>query len=257
MPGKRASAKSSTPALLVVLMAAIGLAGFARLNAELIQRSLRSSSGSLSSAGAQFVPAPATVRLIALGFDQLVADFYWLKFIGYYGDSQARSKDNYALAHQYLELITGLDPYFVQPYWFAAFAVGAEEKRPVLAEKIISRGIEANQNNWYLPYIAGINMYLFAHDDAAAARYYRMAAKFPEAPPWLTRQAEVISAHIPAVIKELQTWDSIYRAEQSSLVKEHARARLIELWTRVYHSTEAPGVKARAQAALSEFGVTP
>lgn len=208
-------------------------------------------------AGQAFVPGAGTVRLIALGYDQLVADFYWLAFITYYGDGEARSHDHYRLAHEYLELITSLDPNFVQPYWFAAFAVGAEERRPMLADKIIARGIAANQNNWYLPYIGGINMYLFAHDDVAAARYYRMASKFPDAPSWLGRQADVLSARIPTIIKDLRTWDGIYRSEHSVLVKQHARLKLIDLWMRVYSSTNAPGVKARARAALAEFGISP
>lgn len=211
----------------------------------------------IGAAAVRSIPSAEAVKLVALGYDQLVADYYWLEFIGYFGDSQARSRDNYALAHQYLELVTALDPNFVQPYWFAAFAVGAEEKRPLTAAKIIERGIACNQDNWYLPYIAGINMYLFAHDDLQAARYYRMAAKFPQAPSWLGRQAELLAAHIPGIIKELRVWDSIYREERSPLVRDHARLRLIELWTRVYHSTEAPGVKARAGSALSEFGVVP
>ncbi|GEM_PF-1555250 len=70
------------------------------------------------------VPSPQAVRLVSLGFDQLVADFYWLQFVGYVGDIHVRKQDHYAKADQFIDLITSLDPQFVQAYWFASFTVG-------------------------------------------------------------------------------------------------------------------------------------
>ncbi len=193
------------------------------------------------------VPKAETLKLFSLGYDQLVADCWWLAFIQYYGDTKARLKDNYKYAHSYLDLITQLDPKFTQPYWFAAFAVGAEMKRPDLAAQIIDRGQAANQDSWYLPFIAGINQYLFAHNDAEAAKYYRRAAKYPDAPQWLERQAVILEARVPSIIKEANTWTNIYVSTKDSLVKEHARQQLISLWIMVYR--QAPDQKARARAA--------
>lgn len=206
-------------------------------------------------AGNSFVPSAQAVSLVALGYDQLVADFYWLAFVSYVGDSAARAEDHYRLADKYLDLVTGLDPRFTQPYWFCAFTVGSDQNRPLRANEILERGIRANQNNWYLPYIAGINLYLFAHDEVGASKYYQAASKFPDAPKWLARQSEILAARIPSSIKEINTWDAIYRTEKAPLIRTRAKERLIHLWSRVYTQSPTGEIRGRAKLALAELGV--
>jgi hypothetical protein len=190
-----------------------------------------------------------------MGYDKLAADCFWLQFIGYVGDSKARTNDGYARADQYLNLITQLDPSLVTAYWFAAFVVGADEKKPESADAIIRRGIRANPNNWYLPYIAGVNQYLYAKNLPQAAKYYRMAAKFPEAPKWLERQALILEAKIPAIIKDINTWDRIYESEQDVLVKARAKEKLIHLWMIVHNTSPTEVIRNKARAALVDLGV--
>ncbi len=202
-----------------------------------------------------FIPSPYGIRLIALGFDQLIADCYWLRFISYVGDTSEREKDKYALSDEYLELITGLDPYLVKAYWFAAFIVGNEQRRPKKAAELIERGIRANQDNWYLPFIAGINQYLYAGNEIAAAKYYRQAAKYPDAPEWLYRQADILEARIPSRIKEINVWSNIYSTDTDTRVREMAHQKLIELWGRVIATHPPPKIRARAVDALKDLGV--
>lgn len=200
-----------------------------------------------------FVPSAQAVHLVALGYDQLLADFYWLAFVNYVGDDAARAVDRYRLADKYLDLVTGLDPHFIQPYWFCAFTVGSDQKRPLRANEILERGIRANQNNWYLPYIAGVNLYLFARDEVGASRCYRAASKFPDAPKWLTRQSEILAARIPSTFKEINTWDAIYRTETAPMIRARAKERLIQLWSRVYTQSPAGAVRLRAKKKLVEL----
>lgn len=195
------------------------------------------------------------VKRLCLGHEQLAADICWLRFVQYIGDSEQRNSDKYKQSYDYLNLITSLDPQFTQPYWFAAFVVGSEMKRPDLAQVLIERGIQANQNNWYLPFIAGINQYLFAHNETEAAKYYRMAAKFPDAPNWLGRQAEILQAKVPSLVKEVNTWDTIYRTSHDPLVKERAKERLAATWMRVFKVSPSEEIRKKAQKALAELGV--
>lgn len=199
------------------------------------------------------LPSPSNARLCALGYDQLLADLYWLAFVGYEGDTLARGKDNYQLCAPYLDLVTTLDPHFLQPYWFCAFSVGADQKRPDLADKIIRRGLETNPNNWYLPYIAGLNMYLFAHDEKQAAKYYRQAARFPDAPHWLAGQAAILESGIPSIIKEIRTWDGIYRSNEPWKVRLRAKEQLIRLWLKVFNTANKKEIKERARQALIDL----
>ncbi len=199
------------------------------------------------------LPSPDDAKLSTLGFDQLMADMYWLAFINYEGDTAARGKDNFRHCSEYLDLITGLDPHFLQPYWFCAFSVGADQKRPDLADKIIRRGLETNPNNWYLPYIAGLNMYLFAHNEKQAAKYYRQAARFPEAPHWLAGQAAILESEIPSIVKEIRTWDGIYRSNEPWKVRARAKDQLIKLWLKLFNTANKKEIKDRARQALIDL----
>ncbi len=202
------------------------------------------------------LPSSAAAKVCALGYDQLLADWYWLAFVQYIGDGAARGRDHYAAADKYLQLIVDLDPGFIKAYWFASFILGSERRQPDEAAKFIDRGIQANPDNWYLPFIAGINQYLYARNDISAAKYYKMAAKFPDAPPWLSRQSAILAARIPSSIKEINIWDSIYGSSSDEMVKEKARGHLISLWMQVYKSATTDTIKNRARSCLKLLGVT-
>ncbi|MBS1955759.1 MAG: hypothetical protein JST89_16365 [Cyanobacteria bacterium SZAS-4] len=199
------------------------------------------------------LPSARFVKFTTMGFDQLVFDLYWLNFVQYVGDDK-RNVDHYDRAQNYLDLLTTLDPQFVPSYFFAAFILGSERKEPSVAEKFIDLGIAANTDNWLLPFIAGVNQYLFAHNELKAANYYRLAAKFPNAPKWLGPQAEILQAKIPSTIKEINVWDSIYNNASDSAVKERARLKLVVLWTHVYKTSPSRQISHRALTQLENLG---
>lgn len=225
---------------MAIVLAMMGVIHFSHLQINRL-------TGGDSRSSAVVIPKASVVKFFALGYEQLLADCWWLAFIQYFGDNQKRKLDHYRYSYDYLDLITQLDPHFLQAYWFSAFAVGAEQKRPDLAAKIIERGLKFNQDDWYLPFIAGVNQYLFAHNGMTAAKYYRMAAKFPDAPDWLERQAVLLQANVPKLFKQIATWEIIYVSTQDQLVKESARQKLIPLLMYVYK--QAPLESARQVAA--------
>lgn len=203
----------------------------------------------------ELIPTAPAVSLVSLGFDQVVADYFWLEFVNYVGDSKKRSLDRYDRADKYIDLITGLDPQFVQAYWFAMFIVSGEQRRPDRAADLIERGIRANPNNWYLPFIAGVNQLLYAKNDDAAAKYYRQAAKYPGAPNWLERQAQIIEAHAPRLIKEGYSWLSIFKSASESRVREHAKEQSVRIWVRAFKSAPNTAYKDEARRVLYSLGV--
>lgn len=244
---RRDRSKRRRPILLVLLLVPVILFSHQRLNVSLAEH------GATSSLDFS-LPYPSAVRLLSLGYEQLLADLYWLSFIQYVGDDASRLKDGYSKSQKYVELISSLDPALVSVYYFAAFLVGSEEHQPKVASELIDYGIEKNPNNWYLPFIGGINQYLYAHNEVKAAKYYRMASKFPDAPKWLGRQAEILQAKIPSTIKEINVWDSIYNNATDSAVKKHARIRLAALWTQVYKTSPSSEIRNRALSQLSKLG---
>lgn len=213
------------------------------------------SSGEQKKLQSSFIQLSNWLPYFTFGYNQLLADFAWLGFIQTIGESRVKSNQDILIIYDYLDLITLLDPEFIKPYWFAAFTLGGDFHRPWMAQRLIDRGLKAHQENWYLPYIAGVNQYLFAHKEVEAARYYRMAAKFPDAPKWLTRQAEILEAKIPSLVKEVNTWDTVYANATDPIVKERAKERLAATWMKIFKTSPTEEIKKRARGELSKLGV--
>jgi len=201
------------------------------------------------------IPTAQSAKLTSLGFDRILADFFWLSFVGYLGDSGKRRLDHFELADRYIELIVGLDPQFLDAYWFAAFTIGGELRNPKRASEILEAGIEANPDSWHLPFIAGINQYLYAGNEVLAAKYYRVAAKYPGAPEWLLRQAQILDSDAPHLVKQADSWMNICRCAQAVAVREHARKQCIWLWVQVYKNAPNDAYRNRAREVLKELGV--
>lgn len=63
----------------------------------------------------EFIPTYATVKMVSGGFDNIVADFYWLSAIQYIG-SNAIGSEYKKYLYSMLGLVTDLNPYFTFPY---------------------------------------------------------------------------------------------------------------------------------------------
>lgn len=63
----------------------------------------------------EFIPQASDVRLISSGFDNLLADFYWLSAIQYVGENAVTAEYKRFL-FEMLNLVTDLNPAFTAPY---------------------------------------------------------------------------------------------------------------------------------------------
>lgn len=186
------------------------------------------------------------LKAFSLGFDRVLADIWWLGFVQYYGDRRAITEEKLRYAPSYLKLVVALDPHFIRPYWFAAFVLAGDLGMLKESNDFLDMGIRNNPEEWSLPYIAGFNQALYARDYAKAGAYYAQAAKVPGAPAWLAEQAKIMQSDAPRLIKEIKTWERMYKEENNELVKEKALANIQRLWSIVYW--EAPNQEYRNRA---------
>lgn len=207
--------------------------------------------GSRSATGTGYFPsAEIATAISAAGGSRLWADLYWLAFIQYAGDAAERREDHFQWADEYLNTVTQLDPHFIQPYWFAAFTVGADEKRPDLAAQIIERGIKNNPDNWYLQYIAGCNQYIYANNDRAAASYYTKAASLPGAPAYIGAQAQILASGAPSYLNKARALEAVSSHEADPVVREKAWHEAIAAWKQVMQLSPVQEYRQAAQEAL-------
>jgi hypothetical protein len=204
----------------------------------------------------QLLPVAESVRFCSLGFDRFLSDVYWLAFIQYLGEDRPKGK-GFVSTYDYINLITQLDPYFGKAYWFGSWAIGDWQKRPDLADKIMQRGMAYNPNDWYLPFIAGANQYIFAHDNKKAAAYYRRAARLPGSPEYLVRQADILDSAVPELVKQWHTLNRLYITTNDEQLKASIKPQLVKVLLNMYHEAPTKLIRDMSADRIRGLGVDP
>lgn len=199
------------------------------------------------------LPSAQSVSLCSLGYDRFLADMYWLGLVQYLGEDRARGT-GFVSTYNYIDLITLLDPYFDKAYWFGCWAIGYWQRRPDLADKIITRGMSYNPNDWFLPFIAGVNENIFAHNAKKAAVYYRRAASLPGAPDYLSRQAEILESPVPELVKQWRTLAQLYESSKDEQLKESMKPQLASVLAGMYREAPTQLIRDSALQRLRALG---
>jgi hypothetical protein len=175
---------------------------------------------------------PAVKRL-ALEFDAIAADTYWIRAIQHYGgDRLARDgRRRYELLQPLLDLATTLDPYFTIAYRFGAIFLSEPPPggpgRPDQAIALLQKGLAAQPEKWqYFHDIAFVH-YWHLHDPAAAANWFQRAGMQPGAPNWLQPlAATMVAAKDRSAARML--WQQIMQSDQPWL-RRTAQRSLVQL----------------------------
>jgi hypothetical protein len=125
-------------------------------------------------------------QMPAFGFDNLLSDWAFLRFLQYFGDDVARSKTDYRLSPDYFEVVIGRNPYFLPAYTFLSTSTsiyaGQPERTIAIAQKgIESLGPDRPPGSFYALRQLGIDQLLFMNDAAGARRSFEMAAEWARA----------------------------------------------------------------------------
>ena len=178
----------------------------------------------------------ATVKRVSLGFNGLVADWYWMRSLQYVGrkvlqSGQGLQLDNLTtlnlnLLAPLLDTATTLDPQFMEPYEYAAIVLpGIDVKE---AMRITRKGIEANPNSWRLYQHLGY-IHWQQKDYEAARNTYRDGAKLPGAPAWLEAMQARMAVEGGSRNTAREIYQRMYEQSEDQKVKEMARRRLLQL----------------------------
>src|SRR5881296_4490473 len=94
-----------------------------------------------------YLPSGKFLKVMALGFDGLLADVLYLWSIQYYANYDIRDRYNY-LEQIYDQVITELDPHYLDPYLVGALIMTAEARNPEMALRLLDKAVSANPDQW-------------------------------------------------------------------------------------------------------------
>jgi hypothetical protein len=139
-----------------------------------------------------YVRSGKALDRIALGYDALIADVYWIRAIQHYGGQRISASErqvDYNLLAPLLDIATTLDPYFKIAYRFGAIFLSEPPPggpgRPDQAIALLKKGIVASPHRWEYYHDIAFVYYWTLRDFNAAADWFTRAGQQPGAPNWL------------------------------------------------------------------------
>lgn len=133
------------------------------------------------------VPRPEIARLLALGFDSLLADSYWLRAVQIVGGERRAMDPNVPALTELTGITVALDPWVDHPYRFAAVWLTTTPEAVRAANRILERGIAYHPTDWRNRFYLSFNHFFYLSDAEAAARELEPAIGLPGAPAYLGR----------------------------------------------------------------------
>ncbi|MBI2486989.1 MAG: hypothetical protein HYW01_08530 [Deltaproteobacteria bacterium] len=124
----------------------------------------------------------SALKKISLGYKEIVADIYWLRAIQYFGSKKVKEQDP-ELLYKYFDILTDLDPQFVNAYRFGGtfltepppYGLGDVDK----GIKLFDKGRENNPDNFRIPLEEAFIYYLYDKNYERAAELFNEASEKP------------------------------------------------------------------------------
>ena len=173
-------------------------------------------------------------RALALSFDAIAADVYWMRTIQHYGGDRhsARTRSRFELLQPLLDLTTALDPHFVIAYRFGAIFLAEPYPngpgRTDQAIALLQKGLAVDPARWQYAHDAGFVYYWYVMDYKAAAGWFARASALPGAPIWLRPLAATTLAGGGDRVGARQLLGELAKSEEK-WVRETAERRLLQL----------------------------
>ncbi len=122
-----------------------------------------------------YFPSGRFLRIVVCDFDILFSNLVWLRAIQYYGH-HALTDYNYPWLYHIFDILTQLDPLFMNGYRFGGVLISEDGGQPVEAIKLLKRAISYRPQSWEPLFDIGFIYYVIIKDYNKAGRYFRLAA---------------------------------------------------------------------------------
>ncbi|MBV5261782.1 hypothetical protein FLX56_25550 [Synechococcus moorigangaii CMS01] len=179
-------------------------------------------------------------QLPTYGYDNLVSDWVFLRFLQYFGDDEARKLGDYRLSADYFEVIVDLDPWFMEGYYYLSGSSSLYAATPDRTVELLNRGLAemtptVPDKSFYLWRLKAIDEQLFLGDIPAAIQSYKTAAAWaavyddPESQS-AKQRSEATAAFLTrdprSVMARITAWSSVLGQARDAEAQKRAIAEL-------------------------------
>jgi tetratricopeptide (TPR) repeat protein len=215
---------------LLLCLASLGCLVLACPVQDRIERELRESG---ADPDLLYFNSPQMVRSLALGFDGLIADVYWMRAIQYYGrrDEADRRPVRYKNLAALLDITTTLDPDLLDAFRAGSNFLSEPEPigagQPEKALALLDKGIALHPDEWRLRFDKGMIYFWFLKDFQKAGQVWLEAYRRTGAPFWLEPLSAMALSKGGQIDAAIALWQRQYQESNRADVRENAKNHLM------------------------------
>jgi hypothetical protein len=174
------------------------------------------------------------IRRLSPGFENVMADVYWLRTVQYFGEQRVFATDKrFDLLAPLVNITTEIDPRLEIAYRYGAtflaepWPTGAGQPQAGIA--VLRRGIENNPRDWKLRQDLGLFYMFFLDDPEQASKVLLEGSAIAGAPPILKAlAAQTLSKGGKRRTSEM-LWEQIRDQSEPGQLKDNANVHLAQL----------------------------
>jgi len=198
---------------------------------------------------ALYLTSGTMLKRLAVAYQPLLADVYWIRAVQYYGGTRKQLDPNasggspppatppgvhrYAMLYPLLDITTTLDPKFNIAYRFGSIFLAEPPPggpgEPEHAIELLQKGLQANPDKWQYMQDIGFVYYWWRHDYATAASWFDRGAQVPGAPWWLKSLAASTLAAGGDRRSSRLMWEAIRESAEIDWLRNDADRQLAQL----------------------------
>lgn len=172
-------------------------------------------------------------RILACGYKGLLADFQFLRILTFYGSRFVEQQQMHEQDWDYfvasMEVVTDLDPYFVDPYVLTEGLLTWDAGRIEDANRLLLKGALARESDWRLWYYLGFNAFYFMKDYEKGSEYLMTASRLPGSPEYLKTLAARLAFYGGKTKTALLFLKGMLNDADDPLLSRHLHKRMLAL----------------------------
>lgn len=134
------------------------------------------------------VPSGRYMKVAVLGYNNVIADLYYLKAHQYVGTQEVRKAD-YPQLYPIIDLVTDLDPKFLSPHLFGGLVLSLSGMHVDESILILKKAYKMDPNVWQTGFYLGFNYWYYLQEYDRAVEYTSKAASQLGSPSFLSTLA--------------------------------------------------------------------
>lgn len=172
-----------------------------------------------------YIPTGKILKPLTLGYDQLIADLLWIRAVNYIGTHYITDR-YYPWLYHILDIVTTLDPKFIQPYMIGGVILSWETNQIDNSNKLLIKGMEHNPDVWQFPFYLGFNHFYYLNKYDEAAKYISIASKLPGHPAYLPLFAATLHSKSGDIQTAITFLREIYKNTTDENIRKEIRAKM-------------------------------